>query len=282
MRWKGRRASTNVEDRRRMSPKKAGGRLGLGALVIILLIWLFGGNPMEFINLLSDTSTQTMETTATTSAHEDELAAFVAVVLADTEDVWSKEFKRMGRTYREPTLVLFSSQVQSACGFSSAATGPFYCPGDEKIYIDLTFLEDLQRRLNAEGDFAMAYIIAHEVGHHVQTLLGLMDQMQQARKQLSQEEYNQLSVRLELQADFYAGLWANHAQRMKNIMEEGDMDEALNAASAVGDDLIQKKNQGYVVPDSFTHGTSKQRRDWFKKGFTTGDFTMGNTFKGSI
>lgn len=282
MRWKGRRASTNVEDRRRMTPKKAGGRLGLGALVIILLIWLFGGNPMEFINLLSDTSTQTIESTGTTSAHEDELAAFVAVVLADTEDVWSKEFRRIGKTYREPTLVLYSSRVQSACGLSSAATGPFYCPGDEKIYIDLTFLENLQRRLNAEGDFAMAYIIAHEVGHHVQTLLGLMDQMQQARKQVSQEEYNQLSVRLELQADFYAGLWANHAQRMKNIMEEGDMDEALNAASAVGDDLIQKKTQGYVVPDSFTHGTSNQRRSWFKKGFTTGDITKGNTFKGSI
>lgn len=282
MRWKGRRASTNVEDRRRMTPKKAGGRLGLGAVAIILLIWLFGGNPMEFINLLDDTSTQTIEATGTTSAHEDELAAFVAVVLADTEDVWSKEFKRMGRTYREPKLVLFSSQVQTACGFSSAATGPFYCPGDEKIYIDLTFLEDLQKRLNAKGDFAMAYIIAHEVGHHVQTLLGLMDQMQQARRQVSPEEYNQLSVRLELQADFYAGLWANHAQRMKRIMEEGDMDEALNAASAVGDDLIQKKTQGYVVPDSFTHGTSKQRRSWFSKGFTTGDFSQGNTFKGSI
>ncbi|MEE4261005.1 MAG: neutral zinc metallopeptidase [Bacteroidales bacterium] len=281
MRWKGRRASTNVDDRRRMSPKKATGRFGLGALVIILLIWLFGGNPMEFIGLLDNTSQGTSETMETT-AHEDELAAFVAVVLADTEDVWNREFRSMGKIYREPTLVLFRSEVQTACGFSSAATGPFYCPGDEKIYIDLTFLEDLQRRLNAEGDFAVAYIIAHEVGHHVQTLLGLMDQMQQARRQLSTEDYNQLSVRLELQADFYAGLWANHAQRMKNIMEEGDMDEALNAASAVGDDLIQKKMQGYVVPDSFTHGTSKQRRSWFYKGFSTGDISKGNTFSGNI
>jgi predicted metalloprotease len=282
MRWKGRRKSTNIEDRRRMTPKKAGGRLGLGALVIILLIWLFGGNPMEFVNLLMDSPQETMEMTGTTTAHEDELADFVAVVLADTEDVWSKQFRKLGKTYREPKLVLFSGQVQSACGFASAATGPFYCPADEKIYIDLTFLENLQKRLNAEGDFAMAYIVAHEVGHHVQNLLGLMDQMHQARRQLSQTEYNQLSVRLELQADFYAGLWANHAQRMKNIMEEGDMDEALNAASAVGDDLIQKKSQGYVVPDSFTHGTSKQRRSWFSKGFQTGDITQGNTFKGSI
>ena len=237
---------------------------------------------MEFVNLLMDSPQETMEMSGTTTAHEDELADFVAVVLADTEDVWSRQFRKLGKTYREPKLVLFSGQVQSACGFASAATGPFYCPADEKIYIDLTFLENLQKRLNAEGDFAMAYIVAHEVGHHVQNLLGLMDQMHQARRQLSQTEYNQLSVRLELQADFYAGLWANHAQRIKNIMEEGDMDEALNAASAVGDDLIQKKSQGYVVPDSFTHGTSKQRRSWFSKGFKTGDITLGNTFKGNI
>ena len=281
MRWKGRRTSTNVEDRRRMSPKKAGGRLGLGALVIILLVWLFGGNPLEVIQLLDTSSQGTMETT-TTTAHEDELAEFVAVVLADTEDVWKEQFRKLGKTYREPTLVLFSGQVQSACGFSSAAAGPFYCPADEKIYIDLTFLEDLQKRLDANGDFAMAYIVAHEVGHHVQTLLGLMDQMHKARGQVSQEEYNELSVRLELQADFYAGLWANHAQRMKNILEAGDLDEALNAASAVGDDRIQKKTQGYVVPDSFTHGTSKQRRSWFSKGFQTGDITQGNTFRGNI
>ena len=281
MRWKGRRTSTNVEDRRRMSPKKAGGRLGLGALVIILLVWLFGGNPLEVIQLLDTSSQGTIETT-TTTAHEDELAEFVAVVLADTEDVWKEQFRKLGKTYREPTLVLFSGQVQSACGFSSAATGPFYCPADEKIYIDLTFLEDLQKRLDANGDFAMAYIVAHEVGHHVQTLLGLMDQMHKARGQVSQEEYNELSVRLELQADFYAGLWANHAQRMKNILEAGDLDEALNAASAVGDDRIQKKTRGYVVPDSFTHGTSKQRRSWFSKGFQTGDIAQGNTFRGNI
>ncbi len=276
MRWKGRRTSRNVEDRRRMSAKKTGS-FGLGTLVILLLIWLFGGNPMEFIGLLENSSPGSVQTTAT-SPHEDQLAKFVAVVLADTEDVWSKEFKKMGKTYREPKLVLFRGQVQSACGFSSAATGPFYCPGDEKIYIDLTFLEDLQKRLNAQGDFAMAYIIAHEVGHHVQNLLGIMQQVNSMRGRVSRDEYNKLSIGLELQADFLAGVWAIQAQRMKNILEEGDIDEALNAASAVGDDRIQMKTQGYVVPDAFTHGTSKQRRYWFYKGFKTGDINQGNTF----
>jgi len=281
MRWKGRRASTNVDDRRGISPTRAIKGGGIGTIVIILIVWLLGGNPMEFIGLLDNGDSQTTETVATT-AHEDELAEFVSVVLADTEEVWTKIFRSMGKEYREPTLVLFRSQVQSACGFSSSATGPFYCPGDEKIYIDLTFLEDLQNRLDAQGDFAMAYIVAHEVGHHVQALLGLMNQMHQARGEVSQEEYNKLSVKLELQADFYAGLWANHADRMMNILEEGDIDEALNAASAVGDDRIQKKMQGYVVPDSFTHGTSKQRRSWFYKGLETGDFNQGNTFKSGI
>lgn len=281
MRWKGRRSSTNVDDRRGISSKRAIKGGGIGTIVIILIIWLLGGNPMEFIGLLDNGQMQTNETVATT-AHEDELAEFVSVVLADTEEVWTRQFKSMGMEYREPTLVLFRSQVQSACGFSSSATGPFYCPADERIYIDLTFLEDLQRRLNAPGDFAMAYIVAHEVGHHVQTLLGLMDKIHHARRNMSEEEYNRLSVRLELQADFYAGLWANHADEMMNILEEGDIDEALNAANAVGDDLIQKKMQGYVVPDSFTHGTSEQRRSWFYKGLKTGDFNQGNTFNSAI
>ncbi|MFH1001134.1 MAG: neutral zinc metallopeptidase [Bacteroidota bacterium] len=281
MRWKGRRSSTNVDDRRGMSSKRAIKGGGIGTIVIILIIWLLGGNPMEFIGLLDNGQMQTSETVATT-AHEDELAEFVSVVLADTEEVWTRQFRSMGMEYREPTLVLFRSQVQSACGFSSSATGPFYCPADEKIYIDLTFLEDLQRRLNAPGDFAMAYIVAHEVGHHVQKLLGLMDKIHQARRNMSEEEYNRLSVRLELQADFYAGLWANHADEMMNILEEGDIDEAMNAANAVGDDLIQKKTQGYVVPDSFTHGTSEQRRTWFYKGLKTGDFNQGNTFNSAI
>lgn len=282
MRWKGRRGSTNVDDRRRMSPKKATTiKGGLGTLVIILVVWILGGNPMEILGLLDNSPQANVETLETT-AHEDELAAFVSVVLADTEVVWGEIFKNMGKQYHEPTLVLFRSQVQSACGYSSSATGPFYCPGDQKVYIDLTFLEDLQKRLGAEGDFAMAYIVAHEVGHHVQTLLGLMDKVHQARREMDQKDYNEVSVRLELQADFYAGLWANHAHRMMNILEEGDIDEALNAASAVGDDRIQKKSQGYVVPDSFTHGTSEQRRSWFYKGLKTGDFNQGNTFNVNI
>jgi predicted metalloprotease len=212
------------------------------------------------------------------SAHEEELAEFVAVVLADTEDVWNKLFNEKGLVYREPRLVLFSGQVNSACGFSSAATGPFYCPGDDRIYIDLLFLEQLQKRLGANGDFAMAYIIAHEVGHHVQKQFGTMDEMNSLRSRISQKQYNELTVRLELQADFFAGVWANHAQKMKNILDAGDVEEAMNAAQAVGDDRIQMQSQGYVVPDSFTHGTSAQRMSWFKKGFTTGRIEDGNTF----
>jgi uncharacterized protein len=185
----------------------------------------------------------------------------------------------MGMQYREPKFVLFSGQVQSACGFSSAATGPFYCPGDDRVYIDLLFLEQLQKRLGAKGDFAIAYIVAHEVGHRVQKQFGTLGEIQSLRQQISQSQYNELTVRLELQADFFAGIWAHHAQKMKNILEEGDVQEAMNAAQAVGDDRLQMQNQGYVVPDSFTHGTSAQRMSWFKKGFSTGDLTLGNTFE---
>jgi predicted metalloprotease len=284
MRYKGRRQSSNVEDRRGMSTgRKVGVGGGIATIVIALIVMLLGGDPQSVINLMqpgqeyTETSTDYQPT-----AHEQELTEFVSVVLADTEDVWHKLFEGSGLTYREPTLVLFSSQVESACGFSSAATGPFYCPGDEKVYIDLMFLEQLQEQLGAEGDFAVAYIIAHEVGHHVQKLLGTLDKVHSLRGNVSEKQYNEQTVRLELQADFYAGIWAHHAQKMKKILEAGDIEEAMNAAQAVGDDRIQKQSQGYVVPDSFTHGTSEQRMTWFKKGFTTGNVNNGDTFDAEI
>jgi predicted metalloprotease len=210
---------------------------------------------------------------------DDEMKEFVSVVLADTEDVWNEQFRRQGAEYREPTLVLFTGQVQSACGYASAAVGPFYCPGDEKVYIDLAFYDELQRRFNAPGDFAQAYVIAHEVGHHVQNLMGTSDRVHRARSRVSEEEFNELSVRLELQADFYAGVWAHHANRTRQIIEPGDLEEAIRAASAIGDDRLQMQQQGYVVPDSFTHGTSEQRVRWFRKGYESGDVSEGDTFK---
>jgi uncharacterized protein len=202
----------------------------------------------------------------------------VKVVLADTEDDWNNLFSQMNQQYQEPTLVLFSGVVESACGNASSASGPFYCPADRKVYIDLSFYDELKEKLNAPGDFAMAYVIAHEVGHHVQNLLGISEKVQRARSQLSETEYNKLSVKLELQADFFAGVWANHAQKMQNILEPGDIEEALNAANAIGDDRLQKQSRGVVVPDAFTHGTSAQRMYWFKKGFETGDVRQGDTF----
>ena len=276
MRWKGREQSGNVEDRRGVSGKTivAGGTVG--TIVIVLLVWVLGGNPMEVLkNSVQETETATKGTNTQTS---DELTQFVSVVLKDTEDVWNTLFSQSGKTYREPTLVIYSTSTQSACGYSSAATGPFYCPGDEKVYIDLDFLEQLQQEINAPGDFAQAYIIAHEVGHHVQKLLGITDQMESLRNQVSQAEYNEYSVKLELQADFLAGVWAYHDQQMKNILEEGDIEEALNAASSVGDDRMQMQSQGYVVPDAFTHGSAEQRVRWFTKGFRTGDISQGDTF----
>jgi predicted metalloprotease len=281
MRYKGRRQSSNVEDRRGMSSgRKVGLGGGIGTIVIVLIVVLLGGDPESAMELMQ-TGQGTTQTTQNyqPTAHEQELAEFVSVVLADTEDVWHSLFANSGLTYREPKLVLFSSLVNSACGNASAQTGPFYCPGDEKVYIDLNFLEQLQQRLGAQGDFAVAYIVAHEVGHHVQKQLGVLDQVHQLRGQVSEKKYNEQTVRLELQADFYAGIWAYHAQRTKNILEEGDIEEAMNAAQAVGDDRIQKKSQGYVVPDSFTHGTSAQRMFWFKKGFTTGNVNEGDTFE---
>jgi predicted metalloprotease len=249
---------------------------GIGTVVIGIIIYLLGGTPGEIFEQLQigENSGQTI----TTTVEEDEQVQFASVVLADCEDVWTKIFNESGESYREPTLVLYTSQVSSACGVAGSSTGPFYCPLDEKVYIDLNFLDQLQEKLHAPGDFAKAYVIAHEVGHHVQKLLGIMDQVQQLRGQVSEEEYNQLSVRLELQADFLAGVWAYHAEKMFGILEEGDIEEAMNAAEAVGDDHIQKQTQGYVVPDSFTHGSSKQRLKWFMKGFNSGDMSQGDTF----
>jgi predicted metalloprotease len=223
-----------------------------------------------------------MESAEPLSAKDAEMGEFVSVVLADTEEVWHRLFNEMGSTYREPKLVLFRTSVESACGFAQSATGPFYCPGDEKVYFDLDYLELLQQRLGAEGDFAVAYIIAHEVGHHVQKLVGTMDNVDNARGRVSQAALNELTVRLELQADFLAGVWIHHAQKMFNIMETGDLEEALNAASAVGDDRIQMQQQGYVVPDSFTHGTSDQRKNWLRKGIQTGDLRQGDTFSRNV
>jgi predicted metalloprotease len=223
------------------------------------------------------TDDQSTSSNYTESAEDKELAQFVSVVLAETENVWHGIFKKEGSTYREPKLILFNGRVESACGIAGAATGPFYCPGDEKLYIDLSFFEELQSRFNAPGDFAMAYVISHEVGHHIQNLTGVMDKMNELRSQLSEEDYNKYSVRLELQADFYAGIWAHYTEQ-QDLLESGDLEEALNAASAVGDDRIQKQSQGYVVPESFTHGTSEQRKKWFYRGFTSGDIRQGDTF----
>ncbi|HMU41903.1 MAG TPA: neutral zinc metallopeptidase [Ignavibacteriaceae bacterium] len=276
MRWQGRRGSSNVEDKRGLSSKGVIGG-GIGGIVIILIVMLLGGDPNSLLQNIQ-VDQQTSSSNYSETAEEKQLVQFVSVVLAETEDTWHKIFSDLGENYREPKLVLFTESVQSACGTAGASTGPFYCPGDEKLYIDLSFYDELQKRFKAPGDFAMAYVIAHEVGHHIQNLLGTMDKMNQLRSRLSEEEYNKYSVRLELQADFYAGVWAHYTDKTKGLLEEGDLDEAINAASAVGDDRIQKQSQGYVVPESFTHGSSEQRKRWFYKGFTTGDIRQGDTF----
>jgi hypothetical protein len=276
MRWQGRRTSSNVEDRRKISGGQMAVGGGVGTIVIVLIVWFLGGDPGQMLSGLQNMQTQeTVETTA----EEDQMAQFVSVVLADTEEVWKMMFGQSGKTYREPKLVLFRDQVQSACGYASAASGPFYCSGDEKIYIDLSFCDVLKNRFGAQGDFAIAYVIAHEVGHHVQNQLGILEQVQQERSRLSERDANALTVKLELQADFLAGLWAHHADRMMDILETGDLEEALRAAAAVGDDNIQMKSQGRIVPDDFTHGTSQQRMSWFRKGWETGDLAQGDTFR---
>jgi hypothetical protein len=254
---------------------------GLGTLVLAGLVFLFGGNLRDVLRIVGAQQGQVQRAPAAQGqlTPADKAASeFAGVVLADTEDVWKSILQAKGRGYREPKMVLYSGYTDSGCGATGASTGPFYCPADEKVYLDLRFLAELQNRLKAPGDFAAAYVIAHEVGHHVQKLLGITQRMEQARPRLSEEQHNQLSVRLELQADFLAGVWAHHAQRMKNILEPGDMEEALNAASAVGDDRIQKQAQGYIQPEAFTHGTSEQRRRWFLRGFQTGDIAQGDTF----
>jgi predicted metalloprotease len=279
MKWIGRRESSNVDDRRGLS----GGGLAVGGGVIGIIIYLIysflGGDPSQLPQSIPQS--QTSQLTSEQQAADEERAKFVKVVLADTEDVWNKLFADKGSHYSEPTLVLFRDGVASACGNASSASGPFYCPLDNKLYIDLSFYQELQERFNAPGDFAMAYVVAHEVGHHIQKLMGTADKVSRMSKQVGEKEGNRYSVMLELQADFYAGVWAHHAQRMKNILDSGDIEEALRAANAIGDDRLQKQATGQVVPDAFTHGTSAQRMYWFKKGYETGDISQGNTFDAS-
>jgi hypothetical protein len=278
MQWRGRRESGNVEDQR----GSGGGRGlvlgGFGTIAVIVIGLLLGKNPVDLLQAVNQGQPAQEQTAQPNSPAEDEAASFVKVVLADNEDVWHKLFEEQGMQYQEPKLVLFRNAVESGCGNAESAMGPFYCPADQKMYIDLSFYDELKNRFSAPGDFAMAYVIAHENGHHIQNLLGITEKVDRMRGQLSEAEYNKLSVKLELQADFFAGVWAHHAQQMKNILDEGDIEEALNAANAIGDDKLQKQAQGYVVPDAFTHGTSAQRMRWFKKGFDTGDMNQGDTF----
>ncbi|HEU4796256.1 MAG TPA: neutral zinc metallopeptidase [Pyrinomonadaceae bacterium] len=277
MRWRGERQSTNIEDRRGLSGGKIAVGGGLGSIVILILALLFGIDPQQLLQQVPEDPQSQVQTSRPRSTEEEELKQFVSVVLAKSEDVWNDVFRQNGRQYREPTLVLFTDQVRSACGMAGAAVGPFYCPADEKMYIDLGFYEALRQRFEAPGDFAQAYVIAHEVGHHVQNLLGISDRVHAMQQRVSEGEANQLSVRLELQADFFAGLFARYVQN-QGVLESGDIEEALTAASAVGDDRIQRRTTGYVVPDSFTHGTSEQRLRWFKKGYDSGDMRQGDTF----
>jgi uncharacterized protein len=277
MRWRGERQSSNIEDRRGMSAGKVAVGGGLGTVVILIIALLFGADPRQLLEQLPSDSDSQVQSSRPNNPQEEEEKQFVSVVLAKSEDVWEDVFRKNGRQYREPTLVLFTDQVQSACGIAGTAVGPFYCPGDEKVYIDLSFYEALRRRFNAPGDFAQAYVVAHEVGHHVQKLLGISNQVEAMQRRSSETEANQLSVRLELQADFFAGVFARYVQN-QGMLEAGDIEEALRAASAVGDDRIQRQTQGYVVPDSFTHGTSEQRLRWFRKGYETGDMRQGDTF----
>ncbi|HRY32051.1 MAG TPA: neutral zinc metallopeptidase [Bacteroidales bacterium] len=268
MRWKGLRQSENVEDRRGMSGRKIAFGGGIGTIVIVLIVLFLGGDPGQILNLaVEDNQVQAPGEIL----KDDTMAQFIAVVLAETEDTWNRIFSESGRAYRAPKLVLYSGQVQSACGFNSAATGPFYCPGDEKVYIDLSFCEELKTRFGAPGDFAIAYVVAHEVGHHVQKLLGTLDEVNGLRNRMDEKEFNRYLVRLELQADYYSGIWAHDADQWKGILEPGDAEEAISAAGAVGDDRLQKQAQGYIVPDAFTHGTSEQRMRWFKKGYDSGN-----------
>ncbi len=278
MQWRGRRTSSNVEDRRGM-PLRGGAGIGCGGLlVLILLAWLTGTNPLELLTQVDQSSPGSAPESTPTSRPPDELGQFVSVVLADTENTWRSLFQQMGREYQEPRLVLFSDSVSSACGLNSAAVGPFYCPADSKVYLDLSFFDALDRRFGAPGDFAQAYVVAHEVGHHVQNLLGISDQVHSRQQQLGREEANELSVRLELQADCLAGVWGHTANRESRMLEPGDLEEGLAAAAAIGDDTIQQRSSGRVAPESWTHGSSEMRVEWFRRGFDTGDPNACNTF----
>ncbi|MGA7937322.1 MAG: neutral zinc metallopeptidase [Kovacikia sp.] len=282
MKWEFGRRSENVEDQRggsRVSGPVVGG--GIGAIVLAVIVTLLGGDPSTILR--QGVPTSNVPTTSAPqsggSPANDKMKDFVSVVLADTEDTWTNLFQRMGATYEKPKLVLFSDSVKSACGYAQSAMGPFYCPRDRKVYIDLSFYKDLQYRYKAPGDFAQAYVIAHEIGHHVQNLMGISSKVHTLQQQVSKTQANQLSVRLELQADCFAGIWANHAEKERQILEQGDVEEALKAASSIGDDRLQQQSRGYVVPDSFTHGSSTQRVQWFKRGIQSGDLTQCNTFK---
>ena len=280
MRWEFGRRSDNVEDRRgggrSVSPGLVGG--GLGGLILTLIAVFLGVDP-AIIEQIAPRDSGSSSPTQTTSQPKDEMGQFVSVVLADTEDTWKPLFRKMGRNYREPKLVLFENAVQSACGYASSAVGPFYCPPDQKVYLDVSFFRDLKNKLGAPGDFAQAYVFAHEVGHHVQNLMGISDEVRRVQNRVGQVQANQLSVRLELQADCFAGIWAHHAQRQRQIIEQGDVQEAMNAAASIGDDRLQKQAKGYVVPESFTHGSSAQRVKWFKTGIQTGSVNACNTFE---
>ena len=280
MRWQGERESSNVEDRRGMGGRRAG--FGIGTIAIaVIAAWLFGVDPRMIMGVLEGVDTMTGSSTqqqGPAPAPTDETGRFVSVVLASTEDVWSKAFQQAGHTYQPPKLVLYSGRIDTACGLGAAASGPFYCPGDQRLYIDLSFFQLMRERLGAPGDFAQAYVVAHEVGHHVQNLLGTMEQMERARARVSEQQYNALSVRLELQADCYAGVWANHSQQARNWLEKGDVEEGMGAASAVGDDRLQRQSQGEVVPESFTHGSSAQRVRWFRTGLESGSASRCDTF----
>ena len=278
MRLDGRRQSSNVDDRRGgRGLKLAGGGIG-GIIITALLVWISGGNPLSVLSGVYPELTEGTDTEYLSSDEEEAYAVFARQILAGTEDVWTEEFSRHGLTYRPPRMVLFSGTVQSGCGGATSQTGPFYCSADQTVYIDLSFFKEMERSMDISGDFACAYVIAHEVGHHVQYLLGTLGQAHELMSQVSEKEANQISVRLELQADFYAGIWAYHDNEMFGSLEDGDIEEGLNAASKIGDDYLQKKAQGYTVPDSFNHGRSDQRVRWLKRGAETGDINLGDTF----
>jgi predicted metalloprotease len=277
MRWRGRRGSQNIEDRRGVRFGRAGG-IGIGTVVLALIAIYFGQDPGVILQNVQPSAPTGEQVPYEESAEEAQLREFISVVLADTEETWGEIFTAAGSNYEQPALVLFSGAVESACGFAQAAVGPFYCPGDHKVYIDLSFYQDLQNRFGAPGDFAQAYVVAHEVGHHVQTLLGISERNMTARQRASEAEANALSVRQELQADCFAGIWAHNADRLRQLLEQGDIEEGLNAASAIGDDRLQKQSRGYVAPESFTHGSSEQRVRWFKRGYETGSVQSCDTF----